>query len=105
MYILDKTRARKVLLDQNIKPHQADRLLEHLSPVPDRLGHFIDQWLQDQTVPDVEIDGITLKQVMDNHHSHFLIAICDLAMLLDPDLTTEKRTQWRRILSTQRKYE
>jgi hypothetical protein len=105
MYILDKTRARKVLLAQNIKPHQADRLLKHLSPVPDHLGHFIEQWLDDQTIPDIEIDGITVKQIMDNHHSHFLTAISDLAVLMDPDLPPEKRTQWRRILTTPRKYE
>jgi hypothetical protein len=105
MYILDKSRARKVLLAQNLKPHQADRLVERFSPVPDRLGHFIEQWLEDQTIPDIVIDGITVKQVMDNHHSHFLIAINDLAILMDPDLSPEKRTQWRRILSTPRRYE
>ncbi len=105
MYLLDKTRARQVLLAENIKPFQADRLLERFPPLPDRFGPSIDTWLADQTIPDIDVDGITVKQVMENHHAHFLAAMSDLAVLLDPGLPPEKRSQWQRILTTPRSYE
>lgn len=105
MYILDKTRARELLLAQNLRPRQVSTILRKFPPLPDRLGASMDQWLQDQVIPDVEVDGISVKQVMKNHNSHFLVAISDLAVLLDPGLTAEKREQWQRILRRQVSYE
>ncbi len=105
MYILDKTRARQVLLAQNMKPRQIDSILRRFPSLPDKLGPSIDKWLKDQQIPDIEVDGISVRQVMENHNSHFLVALADLAVLLDPDLLPEKREQWHRILRRRVMYE
>lgn len=105
MYLLDKNKARSILLAQNFLSDEVDRMLKHYPALPDPLGDLIDRWLVDQNIPDFEVDNISLKDVIERRHSHFLIAIRDLGRLLDSDLTPEKREQWRRILSTPIHYE
>lgn len=105
MYLLDKEKARNVLANQNLNPYQIEQILKRFPPLPDNMGGGVDRWLTDQAIPDINIDGISLKEVMEKHGSHFLIALKDLARLLDPELTAEKRSQWRRILTNPVYYE
>jgi len=105
MYKLDEEKTRDVLISQGIKPYQIDLLLKNYPPIDNQFGSLIEQWFVDQEVPEFEINGITVEEVMNNHRSHFLVAIRDMNRLLDPDLSKEKREQWRRILQTQRHFE
>jgi hypothetical protein len=105
LYTLDKERARKILLEEKLTPFQADNLLNHYPPIHDSLRGAIDQWLEERTMPEVAVEGITLGEVMEKRHCHFLIAIRDLSRLLTAELTPEKREQWHRILTTPVYYE
>jgi len=105
MYELDKDLARSVLLKQGHAPYQVDILLKNYPPLQDELGMVVEKWLQNQESPDLDVDGLTLKDVMETRRSHFLVAMRDLNHLLDPALTDEERVQWRRILTTPVRYE
>ncbi len=105
MYTIDKQKASVILKSQNFEPYQINLLLKNYPPLPDAFGKAVEQWLIDKTVPDLEVDGITLKDVMTNRHSHFLVAIRDLSHLLDPTLSADEQAQWHRILSTPLYYE
>ena len=105
MYLLDKQKAREILLEEGFKPYQVNQLLKRYPPVHDSLGPAIEKWLNERVVSEVVVDNISVRNVMELRHSHFLIAIRDLSQLLNPDLTTQKREQWRRIVTTPVFYE
>ena len=84
MYYLDKDKARKVLLSQNFQPYQIKILLKNYPPLQDSIGELIEVWFKDQEIPELVIDGISLQEVMENRHSHFLIAIRDISRLIYP---------------------
>jgi len=105
MYLIDKEKVQKILLSQNHKPYQIAILLKNYPLISDDLGELIDHWMDNQEILDIEIDGVSLKDVINNHKSHFLVAIRDLDRLRDPSLTPEKLDQWRRILTTKRYFE
>lgn len=106
MYVLDKDRARDVLLEEKrIPPHQVEKFLDRFPPLHAKLGEIVDQWLDTQTIPNVVIDGISLEEVTRIRHCHFLVAVRDLNKILDPNLSPEKRDQWRKILTTPVYYE
>ena len=105
MYILDKEKARKVLMENKLTPFQVDNLLKYYPPLPDKMGIYVEQWLIDQIIPEIVIEGISLRDVMQKRRSHFLVALRELGRLLDPNLTPEKRKLWREILTTPVFYE
>jgi len=105
MYELDKDLARSVLLKQGHAPYQVDILLKNYPPLQDELGVAVEQWLQNQKIPDLEVDGLLVREVMETRRSNFLVAVRDLNRLSDISLPDEKRTQWRRILTTPVHYE
>ena len=100
MYTINKEKAHEILLNQGFKTHEIDSLLNRYPPIHDKLSRIIEQWINDQTISEITIDGISLNQVIKIRRCHFLIAIRDLNKLLDPDLTLEKRNQWHRILTS-----
>lgn len=105
MYHLDQEKARKILNAENIKAYQIDILLKNFPPVPDEIGTLVEQWFVDQNIPDLIVDGISIDEVMNKRHAHFLVAIRDLSRLLDPSLSDEMRKKWRKILTTTLYYE
>ena len=105
MYILDKDKARSLLLTKDSNPIVIETFLDNFPPLDDSLGQLVDQWLDDQQIPDLVIDGISLKHLMSFRASNFLKAIRDLNKLLDPSLSEADRQQWIRILNTPRFYE
>ena len=56
------------------------------------------KWLDDRTVEDVEVDGVTLKEVMDVQGWGFLEAISGLNDLLVKDMNDEERAALKVIL-------
>ena len=105
MYELDKDLARRVLLKQGYAPYQVDILLKNYPPLQDELGVVVEKWLQNQKIPDLEVDGLLVREVMETRRSNFLVAVRALNRLLDASISDEKRTQWRRILTTPVRYE
>lgn len=100
MYQLPKEKARAALMENNFSQREIDRLLANYPPLPDDFAPLVEQWLQDFIIPDFKVDEISIKKVMELRHSHFLVALRDLARLRDETLTPEKREQWRRILTS-----
>ncbi len=100
MYIINKEIARKILSEQKFPPHQIESLLNRYPPIHDSLGNILERWLNDQTISDITIEDISLRDIIEKRNCHFLIAIRDMNKLLEPELTPEKREQWRRILTT-----
>lgn len=105
MYELDKAKAAKILQKQGFTINEINTLLQKYPKLDDSLGPVVEKWLQDQETPNLEVDGLILKDVMKIRRSHFLVAVRDLNQLLNPALKDEKRMQWRRILTTPVTYE
>jgi len=105
MYCINKEKARKVLLSQNYQPYQINILLENYPSLPDSIGELIEEWFDDHKIPELQIDGISLQEVMENRNSHFLVAIRDLSRLLDPSISLEDKKKWRKMLKKTLYYE
>jgi len=105
VYQLDKRRAKLVLLDEGIDHSSVDSFIEKYPLLNDSLGTVVDQWLLDRQIPDLEIEGVSLIEVIRKRDSHFLKAIRDLNRLFDPTLTADQKANWKRNLTTQRLYE
>lgn len=100
MYELDKEKARIILVAQQYNASQVDRLLNTYPLLPDSFKPFVEQWLADQVTPDFEVDGVSVKSVMEARQSSFLIAIRDLGRLLDPGFPEDKKKLWKELLTT-----
>lgn len=105
MYQLDKQKAKQVLLDEGLDRLLVDSFVENYPPLDDSLGVVVDQWLTDRQIPALEMEGISLREVMEKRASHFLKAIRDLNRLVDPTLTAEQKSNWKRIITAQQYYE
>ncbi len=98
MYILDKNKAEEILTKElNYNDHTAKGFLEHFPPIHDELSHAVEKWLEDRTIEDVEVYGLSIKEIMSvNENESFLNAIKMLNALYDKD--EEERTNFIRIL-------
>lgn len=63
----------------------------HFPDLHEKLEGPMKKWLDDRSVEDVEVEGVTLREVMDAHGGKFLEAISGLNDLLVKDLTDEER--------------
>jgi len=105
MYQLDKQQAKRVLLDEGLDPLLVESFIENYPSLSDSLGEVVDQWLADRKIPALEIEGISLHELMEKRDSHFLKAVRDLNRILDPTLTADQKANWKRIITTPRFYE
>jgi len=100
MYQLDKSIARKILIEEErYGAFDADQLLADYPPIGDALAQTVEQWLQDRQILDVQVEGLTIQQIMDNRQYHFLVAVKALNRLLDPSRTPEQCLRLRNSLS------
>lgn len=105
MYTLDKEKVRNILINEEaFDPQQVEILLKNFPPLYDDLKVAVETWLEKRFIVDVTVDNISIHDVMENRQSHFIVAIRDLNRLLNPNLTADKREQWRRILTTPVQY-
>ncbi len=104
MYLLDEDRVRNILVEEGFDPRQIDLLLKNFPPLHDDLKPAVDVWLDNRLITDVSVDNISIHDVMTQRKCHFIIAIRDMNRLLDPNITPEKREQWRRIITTPVQY-
>lgn len=100
MYQIDKAKARKILIEEeHYDAFDADQLLEDYPPIGDPLAQAVQQWLRDRQLLDTQVEGLTIKQIIDNRQYHFLVAVKALNRLLDPSKTAEQRLKLRNSLS------
>lgn len=96
---LDKDKARGVLLREGmLDPLGVDHLLRDFPEIHEPLAGAVSRWLDDQTIEDVSVDGLSIQELMARRRSHFLVAVKELNMLLDDVLPEEKRKRWRALL-------
>lgn len=101
MYQLDVNMVKQILIEEENYPiHKVELLLKDYPPIHPQLEDALKQWLQDRTVSDVVVDGLSISQVMSNRQTHFIVAIRDLSQLLDENIPVEKRSKSREILGT-----
>lgn len=62
-------------------------------------------WVQSGQIPDVQIDGVTLQQVMQNHHNHVLAALSEMQVLQRETLSEEERQYWVQYLNSPLSFE
>lgn len=76
-----------------------DDLLKSYPQIHDELVPSVQKWLDDGTVLDTTVDGLTIKQVMQKQGCNLLSAIRYLNVLLD-DITPERREELKKALAT-----
>lgn len=92
MYKLNSDKVHKILVSElEFEPDEADLYLNHYPDLDDTLGKAVETWLKDRSILDIEIEGITIQQVMQNHNIHFLGAVKSLNGLLTRKLTSEQK--------------
>jgi phage regulator Rha-like protein len=79
--------------------------LKNFPELDDSLRAPVEEWLENQQIPELVVDGVSIHDVIEKRRSHFLKAIRDLNRLLDPNLTPEQHDNWKRIITTPRFYE
>ncbi len=100
MQSLDKEKVRKVLMEEEHLPSfRVDLILKEFPPIDEALATAVKQWLEKRSFDDVQVDGLSISEVMRLRRCHFLIAVKDLARLQDPELPAESRRRLREILS------
>lgn len=101
MLTLDKEHIKPILINElSYTPIAADFFLRHYPAIHDELAPAVERWLEDRTVLDTEINGISIKHVMQIQACNFLMAIIHLNVLLNPNLTDEQRTILLRVKDT-----
>lgn len=105
MYQVDKQRAYRVLLESGFDKISIESFLKNFPALDDSLRTPVEEWLENQQVPELVVDGVSIQDVIEKRRSHFLKAIRDLNRLLDPNLTPEQHDNWKRIITTPRFYE
>jgi hypothetical protein len=105
MYILDKDRATKILISEHHSQSKVEFILKNFPPIDDKFASAIEQWMNGQAIPEIEVDGILLSEVMEKRHTHLLETIWDMNKLLDPTMLPKSHEQWKRILTTPIYYE
>jgi hypothetical protein len=102
MYKIDIPKAKKIMVEENhYTPQKVDLFLKDYPPIHDDLGEAVEQWLDDRTIKDTVVDGLSINEVMTKQRVHFLQAVKKLNMLLDENTPSEERKLLRKILSRQ----
>jgi hypothetical protein len=100
MQVIDIQKARSILINrEKLKPFLADLILKDYPALEDALAAAVEQWLASGTFDNIEVEGLTIKQVMQLRRSNFMVAVKELNRLLDPALSAETRNRLRDILN------
>lgn len=92
MYEIDKQKTKEILVSElGYKSFQVDKLLENYPTIHDPLAGAVQQWLEDRTILDVAVEGMTIEFVMHNRRCNFILAVEKLNRLLDEDLMPDQR--------------
>ena len=93
--ILDKEVLKKILTSElGYSQTDADLYLKDCpSEIHRELEEIVGAWLKDRSIADYEIEGVSIKEVMEARGYHFLMAIKAFNRLFDEDVPPEKRKQ------------
>lgn len=101
MYEIDKLMFREILIQrERFSPDKVDLLMADYPAVDDRFGDAIEQWLEDRTIAEISVHGISLREVLENKQVHFLVAIRSLNELLDTTFREPERSRQIEALRT-----
>jgi len=89
---IDKTKAKEILVNElNYKDFEADSILEEVSKISNVFAPVMQKWLDDRSVSDFLIEGISIKDVMNSHNCDVVRAAIEMNFLLDPNITPENK--------------
>lgn len=92
MLVLDKEEIAHILEhEQGVDSFEARRYADRYMPIHDELAPAVHRWLQDRTVLEVSVGGVSVAQVMAGRPTHFLQAVRLLSRLLDEDIPVHER--------------
>lgn len=99
MLKIDNQQAKAILIaEQGFSSIAADAFLNDFPPIHDELAEAVLHWLADRTVFDVDVAGVSVKEVMETRGDHFLMAVRLLNRLLDADVSPDQRERMARLL-------
>ncbi len=105
MFDIDKEKVKQALIVDGVQIWQIDRLLEKYPKLHEQMMNALNVWLENRTVSDIQIEGLSISDVMNTRRCHFLVAIRDLDRFYDENLIGDERDQWVRILKSPVYYE
>lgn len=97
MLKIDTRQAREILIAElGFSPIAADAFLSDFPPIHDELAESVSRWLTDRTVLDVDVAGVTIRELMQARGDHFLMAV--RLLLLDADVSPAQRERMASLL-------
>jgi hypothetical protein len=94
MMKLEPDQVTKILTTElGYQPAQAVAFVRDFPAIHDELADTVNRWLQDRTVIDTSIYGVTISEVMRVRRSNFLLALRAVNRLLDQDVDDDRRNQ------------
>ena len=93
MYKIDKEKVKKILTEElGYNNIQAEIFCDlHLSSVHNELTKAVKRYLEDRTIIDISIHGLSIQELMKVQHVDFLEAIFYLNRILDDDVVDKDR--------------
>lgn len=92
MLIINKEEVKRILeTELGYSSFEANSYLRDYPPIHDELVEVVKRWLQDRTITDFYMFGLSLQEYMSNHRANFLMAVRDFNHLFDDDLSPERR--------------
>lgn len=99
MLKIDKQQAKAILIAElGFSSIAADAFLSDFPLIHRELAEAVSRWLTDRVVLDVDVAGVTVKEVMEARGDHFLMAVRLLNRLLDADVSPDQRERMARLL-------
>ena len=99
---VDTSRIRNVLQSElGYSRTEVNLFMENFPVLHPSLEPIVEQWLEDRTIVDIEVEGLSLKDVMEKQQRHFLAVIVKFDALLDDTLSIEDRQRLHRFLKRQ----
>ncbi len=98
---IDRGEARDILVKElSFEAEMVDVYLDMYPLLHEDLRGPVEAWFKDRTVQDFEVEGISIRQVMEAQGTHFLNAVHGLNDLLTMELTDEERRALKTVLTT-----
>jgi hypothetical protein len=101
LFNIDVKKTREILINEfAYKPADADHYLSNYPSLDDALIEPVKTWFIDRSILEIELEGITIQQVMQAHKCNFLTAISSINDLFSSPLTIEQKETLKKFLTT-----
>lgn len=91
--------ARILVEESGLSPFDVELFLSEFTSINDIFAPAIERWLEDRTIVDLSVEGVTISEVMKKRKCHFLAAVKDLNMLLDETIPASQRERFKETLT------